>query len=97
MNEPAVIHGKGRALSYGKEMPPPGHAIHTARNAHANEAAVKSRATVLTRLFLKRRPNSPLMAAPISGSRGMTQRFRFGFWFIISAGSPGQRSKFHGC
>src|SRR5690242_11992651 len=92
-NVPAVIHVASVSM-WGRAMPLPGHAVHTAHAAHPNEAAVKSRATALTIAFLKRRPSRPLMAAPISGSSGITQRFKF--LVIISAGSRDQRSGSHG-
>src|SRR5260221_11742018 len=53
-----------------------GAAINTACSALAKEAAVKARATAETTLLLKRRPNRPLIAAPISGSSGISQSLR---------------------
>src|SRR5258708_29058427 len=53
-----------------------GAAINTACSALAKEAAVKARATAETTLLLKRRPNRPLIAAPISGSSGISQSVR---------------------
>src|SRR6478609_4015803 len=90
---PAVIHVASVSM-WGRVIPLPGHAVHTAHTAQTNDTAVKSRATALTIAFLKRRPSRPLIAAPISGSTGITQRCRF--LVIISAGSRDQRSGSHG-
>src|SRR5258708_39430568 len=53
-----------------------GAAISTACSALAKEAAVKARATAETTLLLKRRPNRPLIAAPISGTSGTSPSLR---------------------
>src|SRR5580765_7596496 len=90
---PAVIQEPSVSM-WGSATPLPGHTLQMAHAAQPKEAAVKSRAMALTIVFLKRRPSRPLMAAPISGSTGITQRYRF--LVIISAGSRGLRSAFHG-
>ena len=63
--------------------------------AIANDAPQKVSPTAETVCRENRRPKKPLIAAPIKGSTGISQRWREDV--IVSADSPGRYSRSRGC